>query len=191
MDGRPEHRNIDTQPYLSAMNLVVQSYASKHGVRVGRNKYFFPSPTEHYVLSLGVEAHRGFFMSIRPMYKQLMVNINVCMTAFYTPGNLAQAMMAFQQQSQNGMPQAFANRLKVATRHLGYTKKSTIFKIMTSLTARTARFDCEEFGRKVTVEEFFKLSEYSPTSGLPIDSYQLFKSTRSRCGTRRTSPSST
>ncbi|KAI0631492.1 Piwi-domain-containing protein [Trametes polyzona] len=156
MGGKPEHRNDDMQPFISALNLVVQSHASKHGIRVGRNKYFFPSPNQKFPLSLGVEAHRGFFMSVRPMYKQLMVNINVCMTAFYTPGNLAQAMITFQNQSRGGMPQAFANRLKVSTKHLGYTKKSTIFRIMTSLTARTARFQCEEYGKEVTIEEFFK-----------------------------------
>ncbi|KAI0370698.1 Piwi-domain-containing protein [Pilatotrama ljubarskyi] len=157
MDGKPDHRDIDTQPFLSALNLVMQSYASKRGVRVGGNKYFFPTSAEQHRLSLGVEAHRGFFMSIRPMYKQLMVNINVCMTAFYTPGNLAEAMIAFQQQTGSGMPQTFADRLKVTTRHLGYTKKSTIARIMTSMTARSYRFDCEEFKRKVSVEEYFKL----------------------------------
>ncbi|KAH9850924.1 Piwi-domain-containing protein [Lenzites betulinus] len=157
MDGRPEHRDIDTQPLVSALNLVVQSHASKHGIRVGSNKYFFPSPNDNLRLSLGVEAHRGFFMSIRPMYKQLMVNVNVCMTAFYTPGNLAECMLAFRRETSGGMPHGFADKLKVATRHLGYTKKHTIFRVMTSLTARTARFDCEEYGRKVSVEEFFKL----------------------------------
>ncbi|KAI0354391.1 Piwi-domain-containing protein [Trametes cingulata] len=157
MDGKPEHRSIDTQPFISALNLVMQSYASKRGVRVGGNKYFFPSGAQQHPLSLGVEAHRGFFMSIRPMYKQLMVNINVCMTAFYTPGNLAQAMFAFQEQTGHGMPQTFADRLKVSTKHLGYTKKSTIARIMTSLTARSYRFDCEELGRKVSVEEYFKI----------------------------------
>lgn len=97
-------------------------------------------------------------MSVRPMYKQLMVNINVCMTAFYTPGNLAQAMQAFQQQTGGAMPQTFADRLKVSTKHLGYTRKFTIFRIMTGKTARTERFDCSELGGMVTVEDFFKRS---------------------------------
>ncbi|KAI0325766.1 Piwi-domain-containing protein [Cubamyces sp. BRFM 1775] len=156
MSGKPEHRSTDTQPYVSALNLIVQSFASKRGVRVGGNKYFFPSSDESFRLSLGVEAYRGFFMSIRPMYKQLMVNINVCMTAFYTPGNLAQAMMEFTRQTGGAMPQQFADKLKVSTKHLGYTKKHTIAKIMTSLTANRARFPCEELGGEVSVEEFFK-----------------------------------
>ncbi|TFK81085.1 Piwi-domain-containing protein [Polyporus arcularius HHB13444] len=156
MSGDPRHRDVDTQPLVSALNLVLQQYASRRGVRVGKNKYFFPSSSQHHPLSLGVEAYRGFFMSIRPMYKQLMVNINVCMTAFYTPGNLAEAMLAFSQQTGGGMPQSFADRLKVSTKHLGYTKKHTIFRIMTGKTAATEKFDCPELGGMITVENFFK-----------------------------------
>ena len=143
---------------ISALNLILQQYASRKGVRVGRNKYFFPSSAEHHPLSLGVEAYRGFFMSVRPMYKQLMVNINVCMTAFYTPGNLAEAMLAFSRQTGAGMPQSFADRLKVSTKHLGYTRKHTIFRIMTSKTAAKEKFDCPELGGMITVENFFKRS---------------------------------
>ncbi|EJF62043.1 Piwi-domain-containing protein [Dichomitus squalens LYAD-421 SS1] len=156
MSGKPEHRNIDTQPLLSALNLVVQQYAQRHGVRVGKNKYFFPTSSEHHTLSLGVEAFRGFFMSVRPMYKQLMVNINLCMTAFYNPGKLADAMDAFQRQSRGGMPNSFAEKLKVSTKHLGYTRKFTIYRIMNGKTARKETFDCQEFGGRITVENFFK-----------------------------------
>ena len=162
MSGNPQHRDTDTQPMISALNLILQQYASRRGVRVGQNKYFFPSSSEHHTLSLGVEAFRGFFMSVRPMYKQLMVNINACMTAFYTPGNLAEAMLAFRRQSNDGMPQSFAENLRVTTKHLGYTRKYMIHRIMTSKTARAERFDCAELGGKVTVEEFFKRSECFP-----------------------------
>ena len=158
MSGNPQHRDTDTQPMISALNLILQQYASRRGVRVGQNKYFFPSSSEHHTLSLGVEAFRGFFMSVRPMYKQLMVNINVCMTAFYTAGNLAQAMDAFQNQTGGAMPNSFADKLKVSTKHLGYTRKYTIHRIMTGKTARTERFDCVELGGQVTVENYFKRS---------------------------------
>lgn len=96
-------------------------------------------------------------MSVRPAYKQLMVNVNVCMTAFYSPGNLAQAMIAFQNQTGGGMPSRFAEKLKVATTHLGYTRKKAIFR-MTDQTARQARFDCQELGGVVTVEQYFQRS---------------------------------
>ena len=160
MSGNPEHRDKDTQPIVSALNLILQQYASRNGVRVGKNKYFFPAASDHHKLSLGVEAFRGFFVSVRPMYKQLMVNINVCMTAFYTPGSLAQAMDAFQSETGGGMPHSFADKLRVSTKHLGYTRKFVIHRIANGKTARTERFDCPELGGRVTVEDFFKRSTF-------------------------------
>ncbi|KZT65512.1 Piwi-domain-containing protein [Daedalea quercina L-15889] len=155
MGGRPDARDVDLQPVVSALNLVLQQHASATGIRVGQNRYFFRASAISQPLSLGVEAWRGFFMSVRPMYKQLMVNINVCMTAFYKPGNLAEAMLAFQQESSGGMPKAFAEKLKVSTNHLGYIRKKAIFRL-SDQTARQARFDCKELGGMVTVEQYFQ-----------------------------------
>ncbi|KAH9840184.1 Piwi-domain-containing protein [Rhodofomes roseus] len=154
-EGRPEARDLDMQPIVSALNLVLQQHASTTGIRVGQNRYFFRASATSQPLGLGVEAWRGFFMSVRPMYKQLMVNINVCMTAFYTPGNMAEAMLAFMQNSSGGMPKAFAEKLKVSTKHLGYIRKKAIFRL-TGQTARQARFDCQELGGMVTVEQYFQ-----------------------------------
>ncbi|KAI1784815.1 Piwi-domain-containing protein [Ganoderma leucocontextum] len=150
------HPDIDTLPLVSGLNLILQKHAQKNGVRVSKTKYFFPSSSQHHHLSLGVEAFRGFFMSVRPMYKQLMVNINVCMTAFYVPGPLEQRMDQFLHETRGAMPQSFADKLKVSTRHLGFTRKHTIHRIMTGKTARTERFNCEEFKGMISVEDFFK-----------------------------------
>src|SRR4051794_29702533 len=76
-------------PLISALNLVLQSHASKNGVRVGKNRYFFPGDEEPLQLSLGIEAIQGFFASIRPSFNQLMVNVNACMTPFFSPGKLS------------------------------------------------------------------------------------------------------
>ena len=158
MSGNPEHRQLDIQPVIAAMNLIMQQFATNRGVRVSKTKYFFPAQSEGHRLSLGVEAHRGFFMSVRPTFKQLMVNANVCMTAFYTSGNLGDAMLAFLRETGGAMPQTFADKLKVSTTHRGYTKKYKIFRIMTSKTARSEKFDCAEPGPQVSVENFFKWS---------------------------------
>ncbi|KZT01938.1 argonaute-like protein [Laetiporus sulphureus 93-53] len=155
MSGRPESETYDTLPLVSALNLVLQQHAQRNGFRVGKNRYFFRASSERQALSLGVEAWRGFFISVRPMYKQLMVNVNVCMTAFYTPGNLAVAMEEFQRNTGGGMPRAFAEKLRVATTHLGYARKKAILRI-TNQTPKQARFDCQELGGMVTVEEYFK-----------------------------------
>ncbi|PCH34807.1 Piwi-domain-containing protein [Wolfiporia cocos MD-104 SS10] len=155
MQGRPESRNEDLLPLMSALNLVLQQHAANTGIRVGKNRYFFGGSSTPMQLSLGVEAWRGFFISVRPTFKQLMVNVNVCMTAFYTAGNLADAMIMFRNQSGGGMPSRFYDKLKVSTTHLGYIRKKAIFRIERE-TARQSRFQCDELGGKVTVEEYFK-----------------------------------
>ena len=153
-----EHPGVDTLPLVSALNLILQKYAQKNGVRVSKTKYFFPASSQHHSLSLGVEAFRGFFMSVRPMYKQLTVNINVCMTAFYVPGPLATRMDEFLRQTGGAMPHTFFERLKVSTKHLGFTRKYTLHRIMTGKTARAEKFNCEEFRGMISVEDFFKRS---------------------------------
>ncbi|KAI0078016.1 Piwi-domain-containing protein [Panus rudis PR-1116 ss-1] len=154
MSGKPQHRDVDTGPAVAALNLILQQHANRTGVRVGKNKYFLPSSNEVFPLTLGLEARRGYFLSVRPMYKQLTVNINVCMTAFYIPGNLADAMLAFRNQTHGGMPREFSDKLKVVTRHLGYPKKHTVQRLAGS--ARKEKFYCDEYKETITVEEFFK-----------------------------------
>ncbi|KAH0832184.1 Piwi-domain-containing protein [Lanmaoa asiatica] len=155
MNGDPKFRYWDFAPIVSAYDLVLQYHASHNGVRVGKNRYFFPPGGKPLNLSTGLEAWRGFFMSARPVYKELMVNVGVCMTAFYKPGNLANAIMEFQRQSHGAMPQRFAQKLKVTTSHLGYKQTKPLKRIMLT-TAKTTSFQCDEFNGKMTVEQYFK-----------------------------------
>ena len=156
MGGQPEFRDYDPLPLISALNLVLQQHPANTGIRVGRNRYFFPaSDMEKIELGLGVEAWKGFFTSCRPTYKQLLVNVNVCMTAFYSPGNLADAIMAFDRSSKGGMPQKFAQGIKVTTTHLGYKMRKPLKRI-TGQPANKTFFEHDTHG-KVSVEQYFKL----------------------------------
>ena len=96
-------------------------------------------------------------MSARPVYKELMVNVGVCMTAFYKAGNLADSIVDFQRQSKGAMLQRFAQKLKVTTSHLGY-KQTKLLKRIMSTTAETTSFKCDELNAKMTVEQYFKRS---------------------------------
>ncbi|KAG1837574.1 ribonuclease H-like domain-containing protein [Suillus subalutaceus] len=135
LSGDIESRDYEVQPLVAAVNLVLQTHAARTGVRVGKNRYFFPSQ-ERFELALGIDAVKGFFTSARPAYNELMVNVGVCMTAFYKPGNLADAIR-------------FTQKLKVTTRHLGYKQKKPIKKIM-STSARRTFFHCEEYHGKIS-----------------------------------------
>ena len=65
MGADPESRNYDTLPLISALNLVVEQHAARTGIRVGKNKYFFPNKTDKYLLGDGIEAIRGYYISVR------------------------------------------------------------------------------------------------------------------------------
>ncbi len=147
-------------PVVNALNLVLAMYpnrATGGGVMVGRNKFFHPSPASPPVpLGGGLEAWRGFFSSVRPSWKQLMVNVNVCTTAFYTPGNLAERMMEFMNASYGARPAVFVRGIRVKTTHLGYRKT---VKTVAKVNARQHKFMVEDLG-EVTVEEYFVKSKW-------------------------------
>jgi hypothetical protein len=109
----------------------------------------------------GLEAWKGFYSSVRPAFKQLMVNVNVCTTAFYMPGNLADAMMAFRSASFGARPAAFVKGVRIRTTHLGY--KKTV-KTLAKFTPREYKFD-SDYG-KISVEEYFKRSMNPSSSSL-------------------------
>lgn len=75
MEGQVDYRDYDPLPLLSALNLVLQHQASRTGIRFGKNRYFFPTSLEKKFLSPGLEAVQGFYISVRPGFKQLLVNV--------------------------------------------------------------------------------------------------------------------
>ena len=99
-------------------------------------------------------------MSARPVYKELMVHVGICMTAFYKPGNLAQAIMEFQQRSNEVILRRFAQKLRVTLSHLGY-KQTKLLKEIMSTTANSTFFSCDELkSTNMSVEQYFKKSMY-------------------------------
>jgi eukaryotic translation initiation factor 2C len=155
-----QDRAYDVLPMISALNLILAAHPGStvgQGVVVGRNRFFFRSAMPPASLGGGLEAWKGFYSSVRPTWKQLMVNVNVCTTAFYKPGNLAQAMSEFRNASFGARPDAFVRGVRVKATHLGYTKT---VKRMFRMNAQEYTFDTEEFG-KVSVEQYFKKSKCS------------------------------
>ncbi|CAA7266206.1 unnamed protein product [Cyclocybe aegerita] len=158
MAGQPQYRDYDIMPVISALNVILAAHPNRSGgggVMVGRNRFFFATAMQPVNLGGGLEAWKGFYSSVRPSHNQLMVNVNVCTTAFYKPGSLVAAMQEFASSSFGARPAAFVRGVRVKTTHLGY--KKTVKK-MSNLTARQHKFKADEYGgREVTVEEYFKL----------------------------------
>ncbi|KAI9453205.1 Piwi-domain-containing protein [Lactarius psammicola] len=149
--------NIDKakeiDPLISALNLIMQRQAAQHGVRFGKNRYFFDDG-EKRQLGPQLLALMGFYSSVRPIYKQLMVNVNVCMAAFYEPGKLSDALRAFHSHSRGAIPQDLLAKVKISTSYRGYKCVRAIFRIL-DVSAKKQKFFCKEYGRKVSVEEYF------------------------------------
>jgi len=138
---------VDLQPVISALNLIIQQHASRTGRRLGKpedngaSKYFFGPDGKPVQLAPGIQLWKGFYTSARPVFKQLMVNVyvqppnldfypdswsnsNACYTAFFEPGNLAQALIAFSFKSVDANPRdvSFAN-IRVKVKHTGFKKR--------------------------------------------------------------------
>ncbi|KAK7032399.1 hypothetical protein VNI00_013147 [Paramarasmius palmivorus] len=153
-----QDRNYNIAPLLAALNLVQQRHASQHGIRVGKGRYFFPLQSQTYPLGPGVIAVQGYYASVRPVYKELMVNVNVCTSAFLDlPGNMADALFNFSGRSSGAMPTLPPNllrNLKVTTTYLGYKKRLKVYAIGTT-SARNTFFKHDQYGQ-ISVENYFK-----------------------------------
>jgi hypothetical protein len=120
------------------------------------NKFFFPKQITR--MMGGLEAWKGFYTSVRPVYKSLMVNVNVATTAFYTPMNLYDAMI---QARTVVSPRRFTSYyfgLRVSTKHLQYKTRKTIRRVMEK-GADEVTFSWavdEKTVRRVTVAQYFK-----------------------------------
>ncbi|KAH9163100.1 Piwi-domain-containing protein [Lactarius sanguifluus] len=143
--------NVD--PIISAYNLVVQRQAAQQGYRFGKNRYFFPENRAQ--IGDNLFALMGFYSSVRPCNKLVMVNINVCMSAFHKPGKLSDALRSFGMGSFDAAPRELMRKVKVSTTYLGYKRVKTINRVVLGLSARKHRFSCEELGGMVSVEEYF------------------------------------
>ncbi|KAF5384150.1 hypothetical protein D9615_003264 [Tricholomella constricta] len=156
LDGQAQYRGYDILPVIAALNVILAAHPNRSGgsgVMVGRNRYFFPSASAPSRLGGGLEAWKGFYSSVRPSHHQLMVNVNVCTTAFYVPGNLARAMTEFRDSSFGARMNVFVKGVRVKTTHLGYRKT---VKALTNVNARQYSFDAADLGGKVSVETYFK-----------------------------------
>jgi len=156
LNGDDQYRNYNILPVISALNIILAAHPLRSGIKLGQDRYFFRSAATPQHLGGGLEAWKGFYSSVRPAHRQLMVNVNVCTTAFYTPGNLAVRMKEFEASSFDARMEAFCRGVRVKTTHLQYRKT---VKCLARQTARQYAFQCDELGGRVTVEQYFLRSE--------------------------------
>ncbi len=182
LEADVSQRDYDPSSIIAALNLVLSMQASRTGARVGKNRHFF-TPEERRMIGPGVEAWRGFYSSIRPVYKNLMVNVNVCMTAFVEGRNLGDAIRDFQYGSRGGFPDLKfmfgKSNVKIRTLHNGYKKP---LKAIGHQTAAQQTF--LEDGKQTTVANWFRRSEISifRSKTLAYGFCRISKPSSSTCG---------
>jgi hypothetical protein len=146
----------DVDPVIAALNLVMQRQAAQQGWRFGRNRYFFNDNNKSRI-GPRIWALMGFYSSVRPGNKVPFVNVNICMSAFYEPGKLSDALHSFLGSSFDAIPREFMRKVKVSTRYLGYKRVMTIQRVVSSSAVRQT-FNCQEYGGLITIKDYFHRS---------------------------------
>ena len=143
----------DVDPVIAALNLVMQRQAAQSGWRFGKNRHFFNDNNKSRI-GPRIWALMGFYSSVRPGNKLPFINVNICMSAFYEPGKLSDALRSFLVSSFDAIPREFMRKVKVSTRHLGYKRVMTIQRVVSSSASRQT-FNCQEFGGQISIKDYF------------------------------------
>jgi len=143
----------ELNPLVTALNLIMRRQAAQLGPEfpLGKGRFF---DGHKELLGPRLLALMGFYSSVRPIHRQLMVNVNLCMAAFHEPGKLSDALRAFDARSLGAIPRDLMTNVKVSTRYRRYRYRKAIRRVLDS-SARKQTFICEEDGAEITVEEFF------------------------------------
>jgi eukaryotic translation initiation factor 2C len=151
-------RKWDFQPFVSALNLIIQKRASTEAIRAGKNRYFFPGEQDRqsHGLSPMFIAFQGFYSSARPSLGRVVLNVNVSMTPFYISGTLLDAIARFQQRTQGALPSKFPGKVKLVTNHTGYNKTWTLTEILGAPGPGHVYFECSKYTpKKTSVANYF------------------------------------
>ena len=150
-------RKWNFQPFVSALNLIIQRRASTEAIRAGLNRYFFPAEQDRQNgLSQMFFAFKGFYSSARPSLGRVVLNVNVCMTPFYVSGTLLEAISRFQQRTQGALPSHFPKKVKIVTNYLGYSRTYTLTEVLGARGPRDVTFECSKYNPpKTTVADYF------------------------------------
>ncbi|KAG9311007.1 hypothetical protein JVU11DRAFT_8903 [Chiua virens] len=160
---------------LSALNLVLTAHPSHTGIKIGRNddqkknpdqRLFFDNP-EPKDIGGGLEVREGFYLSVRPAHRQLMVNVNTCHAAFYKPQNFVDAMDQYRGfTGKDGGNTAFGRQVRVTTKP---GNRMVMIKGVCKRNSNEHKFKHKEFGL-ITVKEYYE-RKYSISlrhPGLPL-----------------------
>ncbi|KAK2767510.1 hypothetical protein FQN54_003667 [Arachnomyces sp. PD_36] len=173
---------------IQALNIILGHYpkSSPHIMSLGANKHYplLTEPRNEFSLGSGLNALRGFFVSVRAATGRLLVNVQVKNTPCYQQGPLRDMIRDFQHGSGNRFSdlERFLKRVRVRVTHIPAKKNKktgeaiprikTIFGLATPRDAhgQTNRPKVASYGASAKGVEFFLnppegSTEPSPASG--------------------------
>jgi eukaryotic translation initiation factor 2C len=109
---------------IQALNIIVGHHpkTALSIFSIGANKHFelHPARTEKMSLGSGLEAVRGFFVSVRAATARILVNIQVKHAACYLEGPLVQLMAAYLHENNDSMAKLehFLKKVRVQVKHI-------------------------------------------------------------------------
>lgn len=174
----------DKDALLQAFNVFLNHYAKCQGNLVTIGGKTFPKDTIGRDLGRGLTAIRGFFSSVRAATGRILVNVNVCCSAFYRPGQLVWLISAYGTQDMYRLEQLLRG-VRVKLTHTGTPRIGTI-KALASPSDGTesnqprpivpgfgagpnqVQFWFQGQQRYVTVSEFFYRCKTQPVDPFPI-----------------------
>lgn len=156
---------------IQAFNIFLNHYAKAHRDLITIGNKTFPMNAAGRDLGGGLMAIRGFFSSVRVATGRILVNVNVCCSAFYRPGTLTALMAAHGVQDKYGLEQ-FLKGVRVKTSHTRAPHIKTILALASprdgqglnqqrprvpafGAGADQVQFWLREQNRYVTVSEYF------------------------------------
>ena len=154
---------FDKEAAITALNIVVSWTPMTNPAVVSgakNTKFYLWTKGEEIILGPGLLALKGYYASVRTSIGRLLVNVNVCTTAFFLDGRVDLLMQLFQRAGPDAA-EDFLTKRRIFTDYLG----SKRFKIIQGfardpetrrlLNAQEAMIRINN-GSRISVAEFFK-----------------------------------
>lgn len=189
---------------IQAFNVFLNHFAKSHDNLVTFGNKTFPRDAAGRDLGGGLMAVRGFFSSVRIATGRILVNVNVCCSAFYRPGSLTTLMAAHGLQDRYRLEQ-FLKGVRVKTCHTRTPRIKTILALASpsdgqgsnqqrprvpefGATSDQVLFWLREHNRYVTVSDYFRRCKiYHHSKGTSKVTNVFNPSLRDSTGKRETS----
>lgn len=156
---------------IQALNIFLHHFAKSQSNLTTVGKKTFQKHATGGDLGGGLTAIRGYFSSVRAATGRILVNVNVCCSAFYRPGSLVDIITAHGSRDKYRLEQLLAG-VRVKLTHTGTPRIATIKALASpsdGMGANQPQPKVQEFGaapnqvqfwlqerrRYVTVSEFF------------------------------------